>query len=146
MSGKMITTRDIANLMLGRELTTREVIELVESNYPDYAISRRAISNRIINLSNSKNAEMRTIGDGKIKTWLLLSVSDVYFRKSSATRGGVTPKQTPKASGRIYTRTRITLNDSRAMAFLQVYQLADRLMRAARTHFINQSSGGELHG
>ncbi|MCB5308312.1 hypothetical protein [Yersinia massiliensis] len=145
MSVKILTTRDITNLIMGRELTTGEVIELAFKCFPDYQISKRAIGNRLINLSKSRNAEMRIIKNGKVNTWALISVSEAYFRKSSTTRGGVITKEKPRRPF-VYTRTRLTSNDIHVMEFQRVYQIADRLLRAAQTRFINQYLNGEANG
>lgn len=83
---RVLTTRDIAAVMLGKKLKTSEVIDAVRAAYPECRTSRRAIRNRIINLAVSRNAVMQVLGDSRIKTWHLVSVDECYHRKSTQTR------------------------------------------------------------
>ncbi|MBN5204699.1 hypothetical protein JY462_07695 [Serratia marcescens] len=83
---RVLTTRDIVAVMLGKKLKTSEVIDAVRAAYPECRTSRRAIRNRIINLSVSRNAVMQVLGDSRIKTWHLVSVDECYHRKSTQTR------------------------------------------------------------
>lgn len=81
---KDITSRDIANVMLGKRLKTSDVIATLERLHG--ACDRRLVRNRIINMSLSKNANMEIIGNERVKTWHLISIDECYFRQSSITR------------------------------------------------------------
>ncbi|VXC76900.1 conserved hypothetical protein [Enterobacterales bacterium 8AC] len=83
MSSKnRITSQQLAELIIGKELTTSEIMALLREKYPNHTTSRSVISQRLQSMLGSPFVEIEQSGRKNLTKWHLKKVSDRYLSQS----------------------------------------------------------------
>ncbi|KFK94567.1 MULTISPECIES: hypothetical protein [unclassified Serratia (in: enterobacteria)] len=83
MSSKnRITSQQFVDLIIGKELSTSEIMALLRETYPNHTMSRTVVSERLQSMLRSPFVEIEQSGRKNLTKWHLKKVSERYLNQS----------------------------------------------------------------